>query len=92
MPKRRMFRLIGGNLIASNEVTKKEVASIDLRKALRVVDCNSAVMGTPRSGTSSRPRNSDEGLATRPRSVRLEFQDDESIVFSCDNDEDKAKW
>ena len=87
-----MFRLIGGNLIASNEVTKKEVASIDLRKALRVVDCNSTVMGTPLSGTSSRPRNSDEGLVTRPRSLRLEFQDDESIVFSCDNDEDKAKW
>ena len=82
-----MFKLIGGNLVAINEVTKKEVASIDLRRMDNVVDLN-AVEASPRTAR----RNSDEGMTVRPRSFRIAFAGGEAINFSADKDEDKAIW
>jgi len=88
LPRRRMFKLIGGNLVAINEVTKKEVASIDLRQMRGIVDLN-AIDSSPKT---ARPRNSDEGIAVRPRSFRADFAGGEVIIFSADKDEDKATW
>jgi serine/arginine repetitive matrix protein 2 len=82
-----MFKLIGGKLVAINEVTKKQVASIDLRQAVTLVDLNQVA-----SPKTLRARDSDEGLGTRPRSWSLEFKDGDSILFQADKDEDKAIW
>nr|XP_019048757.1 hypothetical protein I302_02531 [Kwoniella bestiolae CBS 10118]OCF27687.1 hypothetical protein I302_02531 [Kwoniella bestiolae CBS 10118] len=92
MPKRRLFKLIGGNLVAINEVTKKEVTKIDLRQAVSVIDLNAQDNGTPKSRMTMRPRSSDEGLSTRPRSFMLEFKDGEGISFAADNDNSKEVW
>lgn len=87
-----MFKLIGGNLVAINEVTKKEVASIDLRKATGVVDLNANANGSSPASRMTRMRDSDEGLERRPRSWMVEFNDGDGIVFWADKDEDKAVW
>jgi hypothetical protein len=88
-PKRRLFKLIGGSLVAINEVTKKQVTSIDLRKAVSVIDLNDSKQA---SQSQRRKRGSDEGLPIRERSFLVEFNDGEGITFSSDKDEDKALW
>ncbi|WWC99204.1 hypothetical protein V866_006099 [Kwoniella sp. B9012] len=92
MPKRRLFKLIGGNLVAINEVTKKEVTKIDLRQAISVIDLNAQDNGTPKSRMTMRPRSSDEGLSVRPRCFMVEFTDGEGITFAADNDKSKEVW
>ncbi|WVF65953.1 hypothetical protein IAT40_000691 [Kwoniella sp. CBS 6097] len=92
-PKRRLFKLIGGNLVAINEVTKKEVTKIDLRQALSVVDLNAEQGGgTPKSRMTMRPRESDEGFGARPRSFMVEFKDGDGIIFAADTDKAKEIW
>ena len=83
-----MFKLIGGNLVAMNEVTKKQVTSIDLRRMEAIFDLNA----NDSSPKTARPRNSDEGMSVRPRSFRIDFAGGESIVFSADKEEDKVTW
>jgi len=99
-----MYKLIGGNLVAINEVTKKEVTTIDLRKVVGVVDLNAddapiasglgggKRAGSPVSRLTMRLRDDDETV--RPRSFRLEFGEEESdgIDFWADRDEDKEMW
>jgi hypothetical protein len=84
-----MFKLIGGTLVAQNEVTRKEVASIDLRKAIQVVDLNPNA--SPKSRVT-RVDDEEEGWVARPRSWRVVFADGEGIVFSADKEEDKVTW
>ncbi|WVQ93585.1 hypothetical protein IAU59_000660 [Kwoniella sp. CBS 9459] len=92
-PKRRLFKLIGGNLVAINEVTKKEVTKIDLRQALSIVDLNAEQGGgTPKSRMTMRPRESDEGFGAKPRSFMVEFKDGDGITFAADNDKAKETW
>lgn len=81
VPRRRLFRLVGGNLLCINEVTKKEVSSIDLKQATAVVDLNA-------------PSKHDDydPYSARPRSFQLRFTDGETINFTADKDEDKAVW
>jgi serine/arginine repetitive matrix protein 2 len=86
-------------MIAINEVTKKQVFSIDLRKAEAVVDLNAkedVVGSSPKTTATSRNRGrlSDEvlGGAERPRSFRIEFSSGEGIMFGCDKEEDKVAW
>ena len=88
-PKRRLFKLIGGSLVAINEVTKKQVTSIDLRKAVQIIDLNDSKQA---STSQRRKRGSDEGLPIRERSFMVEFDDGEGITFSSDKDEDKVLW
>ena len=83
-----------------NEVTKKQVISIDLRKAVNIVDVNAVAEGVAGSGkpgdppksSAMRPRDSDEGFSVRPRSMRVEFGDGDQILFSTDTDEEKTDW
>lgn len=90
-------------MVASNEVTKKEVASIDLKKMIGLTDLNAIDSTGPADGPGSpqsrktamtlRPRESDEGyLTVRARSFRVEFEGGEGIVFSTDRDEEKVTW
>ncbi len=87
-----MFKLIGGNLVAINEVTKKEVTSIDLRRMEFITDLNAIDSSPETARTILRDRDDDEGMTVRPRSFRVEFPSGESIDFSADKDEDKATW
>ncbi|KAF8551975.1 hypothetical protein OG21DRAFT_1486564 [Imleria badia] len=88
--RRRMFRVIGANLIAFNDVTKKATATINLKKALAVEDTQDA-----RSAALSpdgRPRGDYDSLIAVERSFRLVFPSEQEILFFADSDEEKAKW
>jgi len=93
MWRRRRFRVIGANLVAFNDITKKATATIDLKQAISVEDDQQG-RGTSMSPASSRTsRYGDEydALFGVERSFRVIFPDEE-IVFFADTDEEKAKW
>lgn len=89
--------------MAINEVTKKQVASIDLRKCLAVTDLNDDTTstgvnkraGSPVSRMTLRMRDEEMG-EVRPRSFRLDFgeegAEEEGIDFWADKQEDKDMW
>ena len=88
--RRRMFRVIGANLIAFNDVTKKATATINLKKAIAVEDTQDA-----RSAALSpdgRYRKDYDSLIAVERSFRLVFPSEQEILFFADSDEEKAKW
>ena len=94
--RRRHFRIIGSNLVAFNNVTKKAIATIDLKKALAVEDdeeTHNEVM-SPVSAVSPRTsRYVEFDVPYGPqRSFRLVFPDDQEIIFSADTDDEKDKW
>ena len=85
-----MFRVIGANLIAFNDVTKKAMATINLKKAIAVEDTQDA-----RSAALSpdgRNRDDFDSLIAVERSFRLVFPSEQEILFFADSDEEKAKW
>ncbi|KAF9567977.1 hypothetical protein CPC08DRAFT_655423 [Agrocybe pediades] len=81
--RRRQLRVIGANLVAFNDVTKKATATIDLKKAIAVEDDQNA---------KSSSGDEYDGLYGVERSFRLIFPQDQEIVFFADSDEEKAKW
>lgn len=83
VPRRRLMRLVGGYLHAVNEVTRKEVSTIDLSLAVEITDLNAV----PREVTGDY-----DPYAARPRSFQLRFTDGETIAFTADKDEDKVVW
>ncbi|VDC01460.1 unnamed protein product [Peniophora sp. CBMAI 1063] len=88
--RRRQFRVIGANLVAFNDVTKRASASIDLRKAIRVEDPNAPTEG----GLVKSPSLDDDfdfGFGVE-RSFRLIFKGGEEIAFFADSDDEKARW
>lgn len=88
------MRVIGANLVAFNDVTKKATATIGLKKALAVEDDQPDIL-SPTSGLtarSSRYADDYDGLGGVERSFRLIFPNNEEIVFFADTDEEKAKW
>lgn len=84
------MRVIGANLVAFNDVTKKATATIGLKKAIAVEDDQA----DPSSPVAARSRYADDydGLGGVERSFRLIFPNDEEIVFFADTDEEKARW
>lgn len=95
--RRRHLRVVGANLVAFNDVTKKATATIDLKKAIAVEDDQEARKNALSSSAGSNPRSSryaDEydGLYGVERSFRLIFPHDEEIIFFADTDEEKARW
>lgn len=94
--RRRHLRLVGANLIAYNDVTKRAIATIDLKKAVTVEDDQDvrSSMLSPASGVSSRSRHVDEfdGPYGSERSFRLVFPQNQEITFFADTDEEKARW
>lgn len=83
VPRRRLMRLVGGYLHAVNEVTRKEVSTIDLSQAVEITDLNAV---------PEVPTGDYDPYAARPRSFQLKFADGETIAFTADKDEDKTVW
>ena len=81
-----MFKLIGGNLVAINEVTKKTVSSIDLRKATRIVDLSD--IAPAQNDDEEEEYTGFEGC----RSFRIVFTNGERIDFESGKKDDKAMW
>lgn len=80
--RRRQLRVIGSNLVAFNDVTKRATATIDLKKAVAVED-----------DQATGPQSDEyDGLYGVERSFRLVFPSNQEILFFADTDEEKAKW
>ncbi|EIN06714.1 hypothetical protein PUNSTDRAFT_136551 [Punctularia strigosozonata HHB-11173 SS5] len=94
--RRRQLRVIGANLVAFNDVTKRATATIDLRKAIAVEDdqARTSLLLSPASDPAARSRWVEEfdGPCGVERSFRLIFPAGEEIAFFADTDEEKAKW
>ncbi len=76
-----MFKVIGGNLVAINEVTKKKVASIDLRKAIGITDLNADTDHIPlgqmgQNGTNDGNGKKRAGSPVSRMTVRLRDEDE----------------
>ena len=86
--------MIGSNLVAFNDVTKKATATIDLKKAIGVEDDDPMfpAMTSPTSAATARSRDEFDEVYRVERSFRLLFANDEEITFFADNDEAKARW
>jgi hypothetical protein len=86
--------VIGSNLVAFNDVTKKATATIDLKKALSIEDDDPTIspMTSPASAATSRQRNEFDEVYRVERSFRLIFPNGEEISFFADSDEAKARW
>ncbi|PPQ98778.1 hypothetical protein CVT24_003336 [Panaeolus cyanescens] len=91
--RRRQLRIIGANLVAFNDVTKKATATIDLKKAIDVIDDQEA---RNRALSPSSPRGSrfmdDDEMYGVERSFRLVFPGNQEIIFFADTDEEKSRW
>ncbi|KIP05001.1 hypothetical protein PHLGIDRAFT_75008, partial [Phlebiopsis gigantea 11061_1 CR5-6] len=94
--RRRHFRVIGASLIAYNDVTKRAITTIDLKKALAVEDdeVTRNELLSPASAISARTSRYVEfdvpyGVE---RSFRLIFPNDQEIIFFADTDDEKDKW
>ncbi|KAG2349379.1 hypothetical protein BDR05DRAFT_955263 [Suillus weaverae] len=87
--RRRRLRVIGANLVAFNDVTKKATATINLKKAIAVEDNQDT-----RTDALSPSRSVDDyhGMFTVERSFRLIFPGNQEIFFFADTDDEKAKW
>ncbi|KAI0665699.1 hypothetical protein C8Q78DRAFT_1157498 [Trametes maxima] len=91
--RRRHFRIIGANMIAFNDVTKRAIATIDLRKAIAVVDDRTPVL-SPASGVTTRSHYDDDRMYGVERAFRLVFgpDPDQEITFFADTDGEKQRW
>ncbi|KAI0349954.1 hypothetical protein OH77DRAFT_1464614 [Trametes cingulata] len=91
--RRRHFRIIGANMIAFNDVTKRAITTIDLRKAIAVEDDRTPVL-SPASGATSRSHFDDDRMYGVERAFRLVFGPgpDQEITFFADTDAEKQRW
>ncbi|KAG8855585.1 Bud site selection protein bud4 [Tulasnella sp. 330] len=85
--RRRHVKIIGANLVAFNDVTNKATTTIDLKKAVAVVDDQD-----PTGDLSSPGRMDDDDYVYVERSFRLMFPNSTQIAFFTDTDEEKAQW
>ena len=85
------MRLVGSNLFAFNEMTRKITSTIDLRKAIAVRDDRQEInIRSPASATSTRSQYTEfEGVE---RSFRLIFKNNQEIAFYADTDAEKKHW
>ncbi|KIK61198.1 hypothetical protein GYMLUDRAFT_225414 [Collybiopsis luxurians FD-317 M1] len=93
--RRRRLRVIGANLVAFNDVTKRVTATINLKNAIAVEDNQDphkreGGVHSPASG-ASRYGDEYDGLFGVERSFKLIFSNEE-ILFFADTDEEKARW
>lgn len=94
--RRRHLRIVGSSLVAYNDVTRRAIASIDLRRATNIVDTEDGRdVRSPASAATGRSTYDDDndpyGVGGVDRSFRLEFGD-EQIVFYADSDQEKSDW
>lgn len=72
-----------------NDVTKKPTSTIELKKAVAVVDDQDSKVQPP---SIARRRESYNDASLVKHSFRLLLPDNEEIAFFADNEEDKTKW
>ena len=86
--------MIGSNLVAFNDITKRAIATIDLKKAIGVEDDQEAreELMSPASAQSHSRYFEFDGPYGVERSFRLLFPNSQEITFFADTDEEKAKW
>jgi hypothetical protein len=91
--KRRHFRIIGANMVAFNDVTKRAITTIDLKKAVNLHDDQEKNMRTPASHASSSSYDDEfDGPCGVERSFKLFFPGNQRISFFADTEADKARW
>lgn len=93
--RRRQFRVIGANLVAFNDVTKRATVTIDLRKAIAVEDISDPrerVLSPSSAQTSTSSFDEYESLYCVERSFRLRFERNLEILFFTDTAEEKERW
>lgn len=98
--RRRTLRVTGANLIAYNDVTKKPIATIDLRQVTSIEDGSNKDRATDMAKGSDgrldapkviRKQSSFNALQGIDHSFRLIFENDE-ICFFADSEDDKLRW
>lgn len=91
--KRRHFRIIGANMVAFNDVTRKAITTIDLKKAVSLHDDQERNMKTPASHASSSSYDDEfDGPCGVEKSFKLLFPGNQRISFFADTEADKARW
>ena len=83
-------------MVAFNDVTRKAIATIDLKKAIAVEDDQAPSVDVRSPDSCISPRNGRyidrDGPYGMERSFRLIFANKQEITFFADTDEEKAKW
>ena len=91
--KRRHFRIIGANMVAFNDVTKRAITTIDLKKAVSLHDDQDRSIKTPASHVSSSSYDDEfDGPCGVEKSFKLLFPGNQRISFFADTEADKARW
>ncbi|KAJ3566528.1 hypothetical protein NP233_g6949 [Leucocoprinus birnbaumii] len=88
--RRRLFRVIGANLVAFNDITRKATATIDLKKAIAIQDDQD--LRNPLSPLARSRDYDEDALFGVERSFRLIFPQEQEIIFFADTDEEKYRW
>lgn len=87
---------MGSSMIAFNDITKKAITTIDLKKAVAVQDDQEPQVDvrSPDSAVSARGNRyiDRDGPSGVERSFRLIFNNKEEITFYTDTDEEKEQW
>ena len=81
-------------MVAFNDVTKKPMATIDLKKAIGVEDdeLSRNTLLSPASGSARRYSDEYDYPFGIERSFRLLFPNNQEILFFADTDDEKAQW
>jgi len=80
-------------MVAFNDVTKRAITTIDLKKAISLHDDQEKNMKTPASHTSSSSYDDEfDGPCGVEKSFKLLFPRNQRIAFFADTEADKARW
>ena len=80
-------------MVAFNDVTKRAITTIDLKKAISLYDDQEKNMKTPASYASSSSYDDEfDGPCGVERSFKLLFPGNQRIAFFADTEADKARW
>jgi len=80
-------------MVAFNEVTKRAITTIDLKKAAGLYDDQEKTMKTPASYASSSGYDDEfDGPCGVERSFKLFFPGNQRISFFADTKADKGRW
>lgn len=80
-------------MVAFNDVTKRAISTIDLKKAISLYDDQERNMKTPASHASSNSYDDEfDGPCGVERSFKLLFPGNQRISFFADTEADKGKW
>ncbi|KAF8454626.1 cell division protein anillin-domain-containing protein [Kalaharituber pfeilii] len=95
--RRRYFKLVGAKLTAYHEVSRQPRATINLAKAIRLIDDRPSLTEPEIASSNGKRRKSafsemEEGYMFVEEGFRIKFGNGETIDFYADNAEDKKGW